>query len=323
MPLKIAVIGAGDHARQHHLPALDLYRRECPGAIELRALCDLNLPLAREQGARFGFTSIYGAIDQMLAAETLDAIIVLTSVSATWPVTRRLLHTGLPLLIEKPPGATLEEARALVDAARGARVMVSMNRRFDPIIAAGANRLAGRRVRHIHCRFARVNRTESTFLTETGLHGCDTVRFLAGDPDLLRIHTVSGAGCARTALIEFAGGITCVMDILPCSGSNAERYEVTGNGFSVEMRSALFDEGIMRVNEQGKAVEQLRVPLDREPCIRSGTDSETRRFLEAVRTGQLFEPTPQRVLKSVELSWLLQAPCPEANVTTSPSAGSA
>jgi predicted dehydrogenase len=57
---------------------------------------------------------------------------------ATKEIAARMIRAAIPLLMEKPPGATPDEAREIVELVKGtgAWVMVSMNRRFDPALRA-------------------------------------------------------------------------------------------------------------------------------------------------------------------------------------------
>ncbi|NJL32515.1 MAG: Gfo/Idh/MocA family oxidoreductase [Phycisphaerales bacterium] len=132
--LKLVVLGAGNHSRQYHLPALARYVNDHPGEVELAALCDLDESLAATMAAQFGFKQIYTNLDEMLRVEKPDGCIAITPISVMAEICARVVHAKIPLLMEKPPGATANEARAIVDLVQkaDARVMVSVNRRFDP-----------------------------------------------------------------------------------------------------------------------------------------------------------------------------------------------
>ena len=108
--LRVAVIGAGNHSRANHLPALARYVSEHRGELELAALCDLRRDVAEEMSKAYGFTRAHTDMDEMLAGEKLDGCIAVTPVSVTARVAERVILAGVPLLMEKPPGATPAEA---------------------------------------------------------------------------------------------------------------------------------------------------------------------------------------------------------------------
>ena len=122
----------------------------------------------------------------MLANESPDGLVAVTPVAATAELAARILSHRIPVLIEKPPGATSAENRRLVGlAARsGTPHMVSYNRRFNPALMRAHNWLqdaAGRReVRFLAARMLRSSRREAAFVTQTAIHLIDTAQLFLG-----------------------------------------------------------------------------------------------------------------------------------------------
>lgn len=103
--IRIALIGMGKIARDQHVPALARN-----GAFELVAAAS---PHQRLEGVP-NFTSIDALLEAM---PDLDAVALCTPPQLRYPLGRLALENGLHVLLEKPPGATLNEVAALVDLA--------------------------------------------------------------------------------------------------------------------------------------------------------------------------------------------------------------
>ena len=166
-----------------HLSALQRYVLEHPGKVVLSALCDLRRDHVESVGRQYGFERTYTDIDEMLARESPDGCIAVTPVPITRNITVRLLAEGMPLLIEKPPGANLAEAEAINQRVKqsGIPVMVSMNRRFAPVITHARAAVAGRQIERIRAIMLRTRRVEPEFFYGTGMHSLDAMRHLGGD----------------------------------------------------------------------------------------------------------------------------------------------
>jgi predicted dehydrogenase len=110
-PIPVAVIGVG-HVGQHHAR---LYR-ELPGA-ELVAVCDTDAARAAAVAAREGTEAV---ADFRSLLGKVDAVSVAVPTVHHRAVAGAFLEAGADVLVEKPIAETLEEAEALVAAARRA-----------------------------------------------------------------------------------------------------------------------------------------------------------------------------------------------------------
>jgi myo-inositol 2-dehydrogenase/D-chiro-inositol 1-dehydrogenase len=116
-PLRIGVIGAGWIATDHIFVLGKL-------GHHVVAVCDIDVERAEHvapEGAR-----VYAAWEDLLVAEELDAVWV-----ATPPLLHRApavaaLERGLPVFLEKPIARTLDDARAIADAAERAGVVCAI-----------------------------------------------------------------------------------------------------------------------------------------------------------------------------------------------------
>ncbi len=303
-PLKIGVIGAGWHSRASHLPALVRCVSERPDGLNLAAVCDIDAERAREAAEEFGFERAFSGMDEMLEEARPDAVVAVTPVEMTAGCALKLIERGIPALIEKPPGASVEEAQRVAEAAAASHspVMVSMNRRFDPALAAAVSWMEGGTIRYARGSMLRAGRSEPAFMTNTALHALDALRAVAGDVTAIccRNMKVKGTTWYDVAL-EFENGARGALEIMPTAGVTEERYDLFGDGWRVVIRVGGTDCGTLTCWEGGER-EMQSEPAEGEPgFVRDGTYAETREFLHALIEGRSPRPTPQDVLQSVEL----------------------
>ena len=116
-PLRIGIIGAGWIATDHVFVLRKL-------GHDIVAVCDVDLERAAQMAPEQART--YGAWEDLLAEEELDAV---------WVATPPLLHRapavaamerGLPVFLEKPIARTLDDARAIADAAERTGVVCAI-----------------------------------------------------------------------------------------------------------------------------------------------------------------------------------------------------
>ena len=284
--IRVGVLGAGSHSRREHLPALALYARSHPGAIDLTALCDRQVNVATD----YGFGAHCESLDALLALRP-DAIIAVTPAEVTADLAVRILLSGIPLLMEKPLGQSLDEARRVVTAAAGRPVMVSMNRRFDPSLQALAGWLRGRRIEQIRATVIRHNRPRTGFTLDVGIHAVDALRFLVDHPaEVLR------------GRLAFADGTIGTVELRPDGGHWEERYEVFGPGF----HARAFATGQALAWHNGEATTLHTPPAGVPSFVSSGTYAETAAFVEAVTAGRSPHPTPGEVLESMAVALNLE-----------------
>lgn len=307
--LRIAVIGGGSHSRGNHLPALVRYASNYPEAVELTAFCDRRREVAEEVSRKFGFLQAYTDVEEMLAAGNLDGCISITPLAATANVARQIIAAGVPLLMEKPPGSTPEEAREIcrLAASRNVRVMVSMNRRFDPALCAASSWRADRPLEYVRATMLRNERTESHFFVETAIHSLDAIRWIAGDVIgySLNARQVEGVWWYRVRL-EFESGAAGMLEVMPSCGNRAEFYEMFGAGYRVTASVGEVDSGEFAAWEGGQIVERDEPARGMPPFVKNGTFAETVEFLGALRENRVPHPTPEDVWQSVDLCHRLQ-----------------
>jgi len=306
--INVALVGAGGHSMGCHAPALQLFAAEHAEWVRLAAVCDLDEEKARQAAAAFGFARAYSSIERMMGEERLDAVVSVTPIVATQAVTRELLPYGVPLLIEKPLGNGIAEARAIAEMIGDAPVMVSMNRRFDP----GINRaLAWAReqgaIRFVRATQLRPGRDEADFVWGTGIHVIDALNYLVGPLRVAQAAVSEGpGGCWRAATLEGPGAVVH-LEILPTVGRIEEQFRLAGDEYCVDVWTHFAHPWRVEGYRNFELVLEEQADLDTPGCVNNGTYGETEAFLTAIHEGRsLPGPSVRDALQSSELAEELQ-----------------
>ena len=110
--LRVGLVGAGTMSKKH----LDAYKKE--SSVEVAALCDINLDLAKQRAEEWGINHVYDNYLKMLDSCELDIVNVVTSNNTHAPITIDALNAGKHVLCEKPPAMNTHEAVKMEEAAK-------------------------------------------------------------------------------------------------------------------------------------------------------------------------------------------------------------
>jgi predicted dehydrogenase len=123
--LRIAVIGVGHLGKEHARILAGLPE------VELVGVADVNLDQAQAVARRLGCQA-HGNHRPLLPV--VDAAVVAVPTSWHHPIAVDFLRSGIPLLIEKPLAASLDQGENLVELARRRDVLVQVGHieRFNP-----------------------------------------------------------------------------------------------------------------------------------------------------------------------------------------------
>lgn len=114
---RVAVIGTGWWSTAAHLPSLTSYER-----AEVVSLVDRDPQKLQRAIGRFGPRNTYTNHVDMLAAESLDGVVVALPHAAHLPVVRDCIAAGVHVFVEKPLALTAADAWLLVHEARRAQL---------------------------------------------------------------------------------------------------------------------------------------------------------------------------------------------------------
>jgi predicted dehydrogenase len=262
----------------------------------------------------------------MIDAEKPDAAVLAVPVHLTAAVGAPLLERGVPLLIEKPPGRTVEEVDALIAAAqRGGRPVphqVAFNRRFVPVVQEARRRLAvigpPAEIQHIHYEMTRVDRRDPDFST-TAIHGLDAVRFLGGADYAearfrYREQPALGPGVADMFVdAVLTSGATAHLAFCPTAGAVVERATVHAGANSLFLRIPMWGPldfpGRLQHVEKGQVVADLGgddLGGATDACVLGGFYGEYEAFLGDVSAGRTPSPSLRESRQSVEIAQCLR-----------------
>jgi predicted dehydrogenase len=127
--LKIALAGCGQIA-DAHLQEI----RKIEG-VEVVAVCDRQLDLARQAAARFQVPAVFADLQAMLEAARPDVLHLTTPPHTHAPLARQALAGGVHVYVEKPFALDALEAAELLRTALASRrlVCVGHDHLFDPV----------------------------------------------------------------------------------------------------------------------------------------------------------------------------------------------
>ena len=195
MAIRIAVVGLG--VGKTHVDLLRMTPR-----AQLVAVCDTNEALAADVAEEAGVKS-HTSYEEMLAAESLDAVSLCTPPKLHAPQTEQAAARGLHVLCEKPMASSVADCQRMIDACRGAdvKLMIALKKRFAPqyrFIKELCDGEAGRPM-WACVRFALGRVDKDWFwddadgggpLLENSVHVIDILRHLMGD--VVRVNAEGG-----------------------------------------------------------------------------------------------------------------------------------
>lgn len=203
--LPVGVIGVGALGR-HHARHLATFH-----GVELVGVHDLDLERAAAVASETG-TRAFADLDELL--HRVRAVTIAVPTSAHAAVGLRALEAGVPVLMEKPLAASLEEADRLVAAAaaRGLQLQVGHIERFNRAIRAAGDHLGD--IRYFESsRLApfQPRGTDVAVVLDLMIHDLDLLLHLTGGAEVTDVRASGVAVMTShldiaTARVEFANG---------------------------------------------------------------------------------------------------------------------
>lgn len=226
--IRIGIIGAGIwgtmHARAYAQNPL----------VDLVAICDLEIQRANRLASQFGSPKTFSNLDEMLKEE-LDGVSVVTPDNAHTEAVLKAAKKGFHILVEKPLATTVEECKAMIEAAdtAGVFLMVDWHNRWNPPIYTAWKNIRDGELGDIRYIYYRLSDTvfvpiqmlpwagQSTVMWFLGSHALDTICWLMGKkPKRLycqkRQGVLASLGVKTPDLyltvLEFEGGALAVIE---------------------------------------------------------------------------------------------------------------
>jgi predicted dehydrogenase len=203
--LPVGVIGVGALGQHHarHLARLD--------EVHLVGVCDLDRGRSESIAAELG-TAAFVEVDDLLARA--EAVTIAVPTPAHAEVGLRALEMSVPVLMEKPLAATLEEADRLIAAARRRRVQLQVGHieRYNRALRAAEPYLDGPRyIESQRLAPFQPRGTDVAVVLDLMIHDLDLVLHLTGGSAATEVRA-SGISVLSSHLdlanarVEFANG---------------------------------------------------------------------------------------------------------------------
>ena len=203
--LPVGVIGVGALGQHHarHLARL--------AEVQLVGVCDVDAGRAEKIAAELG-TAAFVEVDDLLAR--VEAVTVAVPTPAHAEVGLRALESSVPVLMEKPLAATLEEADRLIAAADRRRVQLQVGHieRYNRALRAAEQYLDGPRyIESLRLAPFQPRGTDVAVVLDLMIHDLDLVLHLTGGSTATEVRA-SGISILSSHLdlanarVEFANG---------------------------------------------------------------------------------------------------------------------
>jgi myo-inositol 2-dehydrogenase / D-chiro-inositol 1-dehydrogenase len=299
----IGLVGAGRMGSVHGR----LIARSVPGA-RLAGIADTNVDAARRLADDVGQPPVFASLDEMLAAGTVDAVLVATSSSGHLAAIRAAAAAGRDVLCEKPIALTIEDTNAAVAAAdaAGIRLQVGFMRRWDADYRRAQARLAGGSLgRPILFKSLQFDpepppvafadpAVSGGIMVDMGIHEFDLARWLMAD-EVVEVHAFGSTlghpafatvGDVDSAVVNlrFAGGATGTVEMARSTTYGEDvRTEVLATGGSVWVGHLPISHGSWSGGVAGSSVAADLADAS-IPRFEAAYAAQTAGFVDAIRS---------------------------------------
>jgi len=198
VPRSIVVIGAGGIVRHAHLPA---YRK---AGFPVVGIFDTDIARSHSLAASFGIPSAFASLEETLQAAPANAIFDVAIPANSLPPLLERLPDGSAVLMQKPMGEDLDQARRIRDLCRRKQLRAAVNfqLRYAPNISAARRIIESGAIGELHDLEVRVSVYTPwhlwTFLKGKprveilyhSIHYVDLIRSFLGDPTAVWARTL-------------------------------------------------------------------------------------------------------------------------------------
>ncbi|MFI1675506.1 bi-domain-containing oxidoreductase [Streptomyces sp. NPDC020607] len=286
-PVRLAFVGAGNYATSMLLPHLT--GRD---GVELSTVVTTTALSAANAKRKFGFTEATTDLDAVLGDKSIDAVFVVTRHSSHADLTKKALHAGKAVFVEKPLALGEDELASVLKAVEESgndRLQVGFNRRFSPLLREAKKRFGARtgpaNVRYLvnagrlqHGSWYLRQGSEGTRFAGEGGHFIDTVSWLL-DADPISVYAIATPGNDDLQVVlRYPDGSTATISYVTSGPSSLpkETLDLVADGKALRL------DDFVRASVYGsKRWVSSRLPKARD----KGQEAELAAFVRAVRTG--------------------------------------
>ena len=315
---KIALIGAGGMANRMHYPSLASF-----DDVTIVGLCDVDQQRLAATAQRFSIADTYTDYRAMLDRTRPDAVYVLMPPHHLFDLAMNVLERGHAMFIEKPPGVSTQQARAMAQRATLNRLVTSVGfqRRYQPLVRKCWElvKAKGRIHQVVSCFYKNSSPGDThpyyggaiDVLRCDAIHAVDALRYYA---QLAEVKSVASEvrrldasyAVSFNAIVHFANDVVGVLLTNWRSGRRCCKFEFHGYGAMA----------MAEIDGQGR----VWVDNAQDPCFTASADeaadsdeehisqgfwAENRAFVDAVKLGQPPHNCLEDAVKTMELADLI------------------
>lgn len=228
----IGVVGCGGMGRWH---AMNIARQ--PG-VRVTAVADVSSAAAEQAGAEVD--APVADVEDIVASPDVSALIIASSDDSHAAFATAAIELGKPCLVEKPLGATIEQADQILQAelAAGCRlVRVGFMRELDPShvqVAVSLKDLGPvTKIRCVHRNVDPAPRAVELLFAQSIIHDIHTVRWLSGaEVERVQVHVVERSDGFRDVhlVCNLSSGAIGVIEFEDQGFAYEVQVEVTAEG---------------------------------------------------------------------------------------------
>jgi predicted dehydrogenase len=276
-----------------------------PG-VELSWLCDASEEALERWGAAFPPARTTSSLDDLLADESLDAVVVATPVPTHAELAQRVLGAGKHCFVEKPLGRSEQEAQAVVDAARAAERILMVGHlleyhpgveRLSELVRSGE--LGDLRYIYSHRLNLGKHRQDENALWSLGAHDVSVILRLAGEEPyectaVGESYVKPGVEDVVFAFMRFESGLTAHMHLSWLDPHKERRFTVVGSkrmasfdDMELERKLTVYDKGFDEdYSSYGEYIARSGDVFSPRISNEEPLRIECRHFAEAIREGR-------------------------------------
>ena len=328
MTTRVGLVGLGTMGRNHLRVLREL------DAVDLVAVSDVSQESVAWATRKYGVAG-YREHAEMFQREKLDAAVIAVSTGAHLEAGRAAFEHRLHVFVEKPIAGSIDDGRALIDAAKRADRLLAVGHieRFNPAVVELKRRVAGGelgRVFQVHASRqgpfpARIR--DVGVVVDLATHDLDVISHIVGSPierlyaeTERRIHTEHED--LLNALLKFRNGVVGVLQVNWLTPTKIRRLSTLGEkGLFVAnyLTQELTYYKNADIEHQPDALRNLsgvsegeiiQFPVERAEPLKV----ELRSFLDSVEHGGPVEVDGEAGLRALQLALALIASATERRV---------
>lgn len=278
-PVRVALVGCGFFSGNH----LHAWKDLGAEGAELVAVCDIDPAKAEAAAKEFGVPRWYRDFDEMLAAEQIDLLDIVTRMDTHRALVEKAVSAAIATIVQKPFAPNWDDALAMTQAAERAGVFLAVHENFRfqtplmrvaEVLHSGAigtpswGRISFRTGYDIYAGQPYFYDEERFIILDLGVHTLDIARVFIGEAEHVYAETQRRnpkvkAEDTATVMLRHVSGAVSVVDFTYESRKQPDPFPETLVEIEGPDGAVVVEPGLnMRVTSRGETrTEHLGSPL--------------------------------------------------------------